>query len=65
MEMFWAPSASQGLSAGLLTGIMSGGYGPPSGLDMAEWSSDDPIMDDETLEDYNVRWMRVAGCPRD
>jgi alpha-mannosidase len=39
MEMFWAPSASQGLSAGLLTGIMSGGYGPPGGLDMVRGRS--------------------------
>ena len=44
MEMFWAPSVSQGLNAGVFTGLMSGGYGPPGGLDMAEWSSDDPIM---------------------
>lgn len=53
-EMFWAPSASQGASTGTLGGILYNGYGPPDGFDMAEWSSDAPVMDDETLEEYNV-----------
>jgi alpha-mannosidase len=53
-ETIWAPSPSLGLNAATLFGVMEWGYGPPGGFDMAEWSSDAPIMDDPTLEDYNV-----------
>jgi alpha-mannosidase len=61
-EMIWAPSPSQGLSAATMAGILYNGYGPPSGLDMAEWSSDSPVMDDPTLTNYNVPQVCIIYC---
>jgi hypothetical protein len=53
-ETIWAPSPSLGLNAATAFVALPFGYGPPQEFDMAEWSSDSPIMDDPTLEDYNV-----------
>lgn len=53
VEVVWAPSPTLGMSAATLAGWIDG-YGAPGGFDMAEWSSDAPVMDDATLEDYNV-----------
>ena len=53
-EWIWAPSPTKGLNSATFAGILFGGYCTLSGLDMSLGSSDAPIMDDQSLEDYNV-----------
>ncbi|KAF2364115.1 Glycoside hydrolase family 38 N-terminal domain [Trinorchestia longiramus] len=59
MELVWQPSRSLGEAAWLFTGALPNGYGPPSGFCFDDTCSDAPVMDDPSLEEYNVN-QRVA-----
>ena len=52
-EMFWAPSPSQPMQGGLL-GFLPFWYYAPSGFDFGGDDGTQPVMDDASLEDYNV-----------
>ena len=52
-EMFWAPSPSQPMVGGIL-GFLPFWYYAPSGFDFGGDDNTQPVMDEETLEDYNV-----------
>ena len=52
-EMFWAPSPSQPLQGGVL-GFLPYWYYAPGGFNFGGDDGTQPIMDDPTLEDYNV-----------
>ena len=52
-EMFWAPSPSQPNQGGVL-GFLPFWYYAPNGFDFGGDDGTQPIMDDESLEDYNV-----------
>ncbi|XP_052781407.1 lysosomal alpha-mannosidase-like isoform X1 [Mya arenaria] len=55
MEMLWHGSPDNlGTQGDLFTGALYNGYGPPGGFDWDQFSSNDPIMDDHRLHDYNV-----------
>ncbi|XP_029440965.1 lysosomal alpha-mannosidase [Rhinatrema bivittatum] len=55
MEFIWRASASlQPPAADLFTGVLPNGYNPPASLCWDGLCSDDPVMDDTSLEDYNV-----------
>lgn len=51
-EWIWAPSPSLGMSGATYAGIIYAGYCTIGGLDVG--GNDAPVMDDITLEDYNV-----------
>jgi lysosomal alpha-mannosidase len=54
-EMLWQASANlEPSSSTIFTGILPNGYGPPPGFCFDQFCDDDPFMDDNTLEDYNV-----------
>ncbi|KAL7642128.1 UNVERIFIED_CONTAM: hypothetical protein RMT77_006688 [Armadillidium vulgare] len=56
MEMIWKPSRSLGEDSWILAGALpsdGSGYGPPEGFCFDLQCGDEPIMDDERLEDYN------------
>ncbi|XP_064609244.1 lysosomal alpha-mannosidase-like [Liolophura sinensis] len=53
MEMVWEGSDDLGISSSLFTGALYDGYGPPPGICFA-YDCSDPVMDDESLHDYNV-----------
>ena len=56
-EGIWRASPSLQQSSQLfwgLTGSFGGNYGPPSGFCWDQFCSDEPMMDDKELEDYNV-----------
>ncbi|XP_078541425.1 lysosomal alpha-mannosidase [Lissotriton helveticus] len=67
MEMIWRASGSlEPPTADLFTGVLPNGYGPPPLLCWDQLCSDQPIMDVEDLEDYNVNlvvsyFMKVAS----
>lgn len=57
VEGIWRASAAQKDSAEVfwgLTGSYGGNYGPPGGFCFDNFCSDEPMMDQEDLEDYNV-----------
>lgn len=54
MEMVWEGSQNLGEAARLFTGVLPNGYGPPPGFCFDILCSDEPIMDDPRLHDYNV-----------
>ena len=54
METMWKGSDSLGKSSWLLTGALFNGYNPPNGFCFDVYCSDEPIMDDRRLHDYNV-----------
>ncbi|XP_030052794.1 lysosomal alpha-mannosidase [Microcaecilia unicolor] len=66
MEFIWRGSASlQPAAADLFTGVLPNGYNPPAFMCWDGLCSDDPVMDDESLEGYNVdiivsRFLAVA-----
>lgn len=51
-----------GEAAELFTGVLPNGYGPPPGFCFDILCSDEPIMDDPRLHDYNVDEKVVCGC---
>ena len=54
-EMLWQASANlDPTSSSLFTGILPYGYNPPPGFCFDTYCTDDPIMDDKSMEDYNV-----------
>jgi alpha-mannosidase len=53
-EMIWAPSSSLGMNGATFAGVLYGGYCTIGGIDMSINSNDTPLMDDPTLEDFNV-----------
>lgn len=53
-EGLWQASSNLGEMSQLFTGILPNGYGPPPGFCFDIYCSDDPIMDNPSLEDYNV-----------
>lgn len=53
-EMIWAPSSSLGMNGATFAGVLYGGYCTIGGIDMSIYSNDTPLMDDPTLEDFNV-----------
>ncbi|KAG0712704.1 Lysosomal alpha-mannosidase [Chionoecetes opilio] len=54
MEMVWQASQDLGDAAWLFTGVLPNTYSPPKGFCFDILCSDDPIMDDPRLHDYNV-----------
>ncbi|MGH0189942.1 UNVERIFIED_CONTAM: hypothetical protein FKN15_040178 [Acipenser sinensis] len=55
MEMLWRASTNLKPPAGdLFTGVLPNGYNPPDGFCWDQSCTDMPIMDDKTMEDYNV-----------
>ncbi|XP_056018882.1 lysosomal alpha-mannosidase-like isoform X2 [Ostrea edulis] len=55
MEMVWQGSPSNlGPSSDLFSGVLYHGYNPPPGFCWDTLCSDDPIMDDKNMEDYNA-----------
>ncbi|XP_075062727.1 lysosomal alpha-mannosidase [Mixophyes fleayi] len=55
MEMIWRGSDDlEAPSADLFTGVLPNGYDPPRGFCWDQLCADSPIMDDPTMEDYNV-----------
>lgn len=54
MEMIWIPNTSQGLENAMFTHINYYNYASPPGFDFDIISTDQPIMDDPRLEEYNV-----------
>ncbi|OWF45655.1 lysosomal alpha-mannosidase-like [Mizuhopecten yessoensis] len=55
MEMVWKGSPSNlKKTSDLFTGALFRGYGPPKGFCFDLLCSDDPIMDDDRMQDYNV-----------
>ncbi len=56
MEFLWRPSKSLGESAQIFSGAFhSGNYGPPKGFCFDQLCSDQPLQDDQTIEEYNVQ----------
>jgi alpha-mannosidase len=53
-EFFWYPSPSLGRAGGTLGGILADYYYPPAGLNFGGDDNTEPVMDDPTLEGYNV-----------
>jgi len=53
-EVFWAPSPSLGRNSATIGGILADYYYPPGNLNFGGDDNTQPIMDDSTLEDYNV-----------
>lgn len=53
-EMLWMASDNLGDQASLFTGVNYNGYGPPDGFCFDQGCRDTPIMDNPSLEDYNV-----------
>ncbi len=53
-EFVWQGSSSLGLNGTIFTGVLPNVYQPPPGFCFDELCDDEPIMDDPTLEDYNV-----------
>ncbi len=53
-EMIWAPSNSLGMNGATFAGVLYGGYCTIGGISMDIYSNDAPLMDDPTLEDFNV-----------
>nr|XP_033811493.1 lysosomal alpha-mannosidase isoform X2 [Geotrypetes seraphini] len=66
MEFIWRGSASlQPPAADLFTGVLPNGYNPPVFMCWDGFCSDDPVMDDKSLDGYNVdiivsRFMTIA-----
>lgn len=63
------PGFVAGEAARLFTGVLPNGYGPPPGFCFDILCSDEPIMDDPRLHDYNVddkvlcwRLLGHVGC---
>lgn len=54
MEMVWKGSANLGEAAWLFTGVLPNRYMPPTGFCFDILCTDEPIMDDPRLHDYNV-----------
>ncbi|XP_060578031.1 lysosomal alpha-mannosidase-like isoform X2 [Ruditapes philippinarum] len=55
MEMLWHGSPKNlGVKADLFTGVLPNMYQPPQGFCFDIFCSDEPIMDDKRLHDYNV-----------
>ncbi|XP_033744911.1 lysosomal alpha-mannosidase-like [Pecten maximus] len=55
MEMLWRGSPSNlKKTADLFTGVLYNNYGPPKGFCFDLLCADDPMMDDDRLNDYNV-----------
>ncbi|MPC27361.1 Lysosomal alpha-mannosidase [Portunus trituberculatus] len=54
MELMWQGSQNLGEAAWLFTGVLPRGYSPPVGFCFDILCSDEPIMDDPRLHDYNV-----------
>eukprot|EP00928_Gymnodinium_smaydae_P071618 TRINITY_DN55154_c0_g1_i1.p1 TRINITY_DN55154_c0_g1~~TRINITY_DN55154_c0_g1_i1.p1 ORF type:complete len:1000 (-),score=187.82 TRINITY_DN55154_c0_g1_i1:255-3206(-) len=57
-EFVWRASPSLGKDAQVfsgLTGSYGGNYGPPQGFDWDVRSDDEPVQDDPSLNDYNVK----------
>jgi alpha-mannosidase len=54
-ELFWYPSPSMGKQGGTFASSLFYYYYPPPGFNWCYGSSDDPIQDDPTLENYNVQ----------
>jgi len=54
MELVWQPSPSLGNASWLFTGVLPNLYMPPAGFCFDDQCSDNPIMDDPRMEDYNV-----------
>ncbi|XP_060071726.1 lysosomal alpha-mannosidase-like [Ylistrum balloti] len=55
MEMLWKGSPTNlKKTADLFTGALYNGYGPPEGFCFDLLCTDDPIMDDDRMHDYNV-----------
>ncbi len=52
--MIWKGSDSLGKSSWIFTGALYNCYSPPKGFCFDAYCSDDPIMDDPRLHDYNV-----------
>ncbi|XP_069460399.1 lysosomal alpha-mannosidase-like [Ambystoma mexicanum] len=58
MEMIWRASASLAPpAADLFTGVLPNGYNPPRLLCWDQLCTDQPIMDVQDLEDYNVDFV--------
>ncbi|CAK8687802.1 unnamed protein product [Clavelina lepadiformis] len=56
MEEIWRGSESlDSPNADLFTGVNENGYGPPSGFCFDTYCADEPIMDDNSLEEFNVK----------
>lgn len=53
--MLWRASPSLGPNAQVFTGVLYYHYGPPPGFCWDQSCSDDPMRDDERLEEYNVQ----------
>jgi len=59
-EMVWDPTAGTGSPSGIFTHVLYHNYGWPAGYCFDVRCSDDPIMDDPRLENYNADW-KAAG----
>lgn len=60
MEMIWEPGKTTGMGdeGAIFTGaFVGGGYGPPDGLCFDQRCDDQPVMDDDCLEDQNADEM--------
>lgn len=55
LEMLWRASPSLGANAQVFTGVLYYHYGPPPGFCWDQSCADDPMRDDERLEEYNVQ----------
>jgi len=53
-EWIWAASPTKGMNTATFASVIYGGYCTIGGINMDIYSSDAPVMDDITLEDYNV-----------
>ncbi|XP_063885164.1 lysosomal alpha-mannosidase-like isoform X4 [Scylla paramamosain] len=70
MEMMWQGSQNLGDAAWLFTGVLPRGYSPPVGFCFDILCSDEPIMDDPRLHDYNVdkkveSFLKIAKAQSD
>jgi hypothetical protein len=57
-EFIWRASEALGVNSQVFTGLTGeygGNYGPPEGFNWDVLQNDEPIQDDENLEDYNVQ----------
>lgn len=54
LEMVWKANKNLGDTADLFTGVLLNGYNPPPGFCFDELCTDDPIMDDRRLGEYNL-----------
>ncbi|CAF0923686.1 unnamed protein product [Adineta steineri] len=54
MEMIWKGSANLGRQSWLFTGLLADFYDPPDSLCFDRSCGDQPIIDDPSLNDYNV-----------